>query len=783
MSGAHMTSIPADAAVYYATYNLNGAERSASAENVVSAAVTTATSNAQPFAPHEFFHTQSGQPQQQQQHQQHNHHHHYQHQQPYQSPMVHNPAPQYHQQQQQQQQQHPQSSHAPMAQYQVQHHSMGVIGVGVGDPSSAYQAGALAHYAHPATYYAHHSAATPHSAPAVDPSSAGLSVNSAVDNDYFAMSATSSFHPTTPPTQLHQHLGARVDAAIGGSTTNNDNSVDAGSSDAHADPELNTTTITTVNNRNSENNSNMLFECIMEAPTSPSQKIETSERLTYLNKGQPYGISIVDTSHSCTSYTTVVRIAFHEEAHRKSAFSLWSSWFNQQDNPHITRAVELDKGGSIGVENSDNTHLDRVAFQWHGQRGAKVLIRFNCLSTDFSRLKGVKGFQLRVHIDTYHTQHSNLGLGSSVPPALPVSIDQLPSSVPSQAPAESSALAISPVDHSVTMSHQLPGVMSTPVSPTGHDLFDPQQQQPHPQSAMARFGSVSGQPSVAIVPGKLIERCYTCVKLFRDKGAERKNKDERKQLDNALARRKAKLEQNGMSAAQVQQKLAEFMMGYLPVQPYSRFVEHTLPEDDSDAEEPVMVDAIAAAAAFDASGSAIPPSATGLSSINIGVSGLGLTEFDSSMDSVYTRKRSSDDSNMPPSNKRQHSTQTPGSDVKNAAGAVRSNAIEVLGIDPTYVPRPRKKKAALVAYVRPQGRTVYRAIYLERLAVAELATKLARSLELQTPGDVEMIHRTETGQTVRINDSYVEHMADDQYMDVECTFDEDTGAETIYLHF
>ena len=44
--------------------------------------------------------------------------------------------------------------------------------------------------------------------------------------------------------------------------------------------------------------------------------------------------------------------------------------------------------------------FNRISFKWNGKAGAKLMVRFNCLSTDFSRIKGVKGIPLRVHMDT-----------------------------------------------------------------------------------------------------------------------------------------------------------------------------------------------------------------------------------------------------------------------------------------------------------------------------------------------------------------------------------------------
>ena len=50
---------------------------------------------------------------------------------------------------------------------------------------------------------------------------------------------------------------------------------------------------------------------------------------------------------------------------------------------------------STGVRTVDTSEFDTIRFQWNGQRQARVYIRLNCLSTEFSRIKGVKGIQLR----------------------------------------------------------------------------------------------------------------------------------------------------------------------------------------------------------------------------------------------------------------------------------------------------------------------------------------------------------------------------------------------------
>lgn len=61
--------------------------------------------------------------------------------------------------------------------------------------------------------------------------------------------------------------------------------------------------------------------------------------------------------------------------------------------------------------------FDRTLFKWNGKEGAKLMIRFNCLSTDFSRIKGVKGIPLRIQLETYDTNYGGGDHGSRGPGA------------------------------------------------------------------------------------------------------------------------------------------------------------------------------------------------------------------------------------------------------------------------------------------------------------------------------------------------------------------------------
>jgi len=79
---------------------------------------------------------------------------------------------------------------------------------------------------------------------------------------------------------------------------------------------------------------------------------------------------------------------------------------NNSYNPAI--CCLIDKAASAGIKNVETKSFDRVQFQWNGKKSPKILMKFNCLSTDFSRIKGVKGIPLRVHIETKSESEQSL---------------------------------------------------------------------------------------------------------------------------------------------------------------------------------------------------------------------------------------------------------------------------------------------------------------------------------------------------------------------------------------
>ncbi|KAJ2805616.1 hypothetical protein H4R20_002017 [Coemansia guatemalensis] len=759
-----MSSIPAGAASYYAAYNLGG-ERRDGADGMIS------TSTVQSLAAHDLFQHQPAQAQQP----------HRQHPQP-QSP-THTPISQYHHPQHQ-----PQQPHVAVPQYHPQHpHASSVpshhasVTAAVGDATSAYHAttyqpGAFVPYAH--TAYHTHQPPVSHpvsfdsaASTAVDAAPAMMAVSTATataaaaaNQDYSMMAAANAFNVTASSAQSQSHQQHQT---------------------AHP---------------NAAGSNGMRFEYILEAPTAAAQKAD-EPAMTYLNRGQLYGVTMMDKTNSDAFYSTTLRIAFHEDSHRKSAATYWNFWLNQQEDPHVARAVELDKAGSIGVVSTENKWFDRLTFQWQGRRGAKVMVRFNCLSTDFSRIKGVKGIPLRIHLDTHYALTGAVNDAAALlPPVAPLATSSSVPMIGEQTPA--------PTDFKLTGQLAVSGSLSTPVSPlsaSGPSLLDQYQNQ-NGNSATATFAAMSSQtsmqgtaaPAAMLSSGRIIERSYARIKLFRDKGAERKNKDDQRHLDRLWAKQKAKLASNGSSAAVQQQQLAEFTMSFAVVQPVTYFTEHTLTNDKCDSEGPLVVDDIwspsgtasatlAAAATLESPDSSASTPIANLSSMNIGIPAVHLGGHNPSLSGAtaamsYMRKRGSEDFDAQSSNKRQFSS-SPNSTTE-AVVRLGPNNTELVGVDPTYVPVARKRKSVLVIYVRFQGENVYRAVYLEQLAVEDLVAKLAERLEIQaTASDILIVRKTSKGLTIKVDDHVVEELVDEQDMEVECSFADDTGALTIYLHY
>jgi hypothetical protein len=177
------------------------------------------------------------------------------------------------------------------------------------------------------------------------------------------------------------------------------------------------------------------FNVVLNAPTAMIKHADEIPA-TYLNKGQSYAISIVDTQPSLqdsspTVYRTFIRVSFHDETQRNRPAGCWQLW---KEGRGINEAHQ--RGGKLqAVEYVENQHtgddrkrkakavlessyFDGFAVTWSplvvGAVEASVSVRFNFLSTDFSHSKGVKGIPVRLCAKT-----EVISSGSKSPSELP----------------------------------------------------------------------------------------------------------------------------------------------------------------------------------------------------------------------------------------------------------------------------------------------------------------------------------------------------------------------------
>ncbi|XP_067400881.1 grainyhead-like protein 1 homolog isoform X2 [Emydura macquarii macquarii] len=149
------------------------------------------------------------------------------------------------------------------------------------------------------------------------------------------------------------------------------------------------------------------FEYTLEASKSLRQKPGDST-MTYLNKGQFYPITLKEVSssegvhHPISKVRSVILVVFAEDKTREDQHRHWKYWHSRQHTAK-QRCIDIaDYKESVNtISNIEEIAYNAVSFTWDINDEAKVFISVNCLSTDFSSQKGVKGLPLNIQIDTY----------------------------------------------------------------------------------------------------------------------------------------------------------------------------------------------------------------------------------------------------------------------------------------------------------------------------------------------------------------------------------------------
>ncbi|KAI0009653.1 CP2 transcription factor-domain-containing protein [Xylariaceae sp. FL0662B] len=159
------------------------------------------------------------------------------------------------------------------------------------------------------------------------------------------------------------------------------------------------------------------FHSTLNAPTAMIRHADEIP-VTYLNKGQAYSLSVVDTASTVpivpgTRYRTFVRISFEDDQQRQKPGVCWSLWKEGRGTNEAhqrggkLQAVEYVEAGqpAEGDDKRTRVELESASFDgfsviWtpgiNGAAECSVAVRFNFLSTDFSHSKGVKGIPVRL---------------------------------------------------------------------------------------------------------------------------------------------------------------------------------------------------------------------------------------------------------------------------------------------------------------------------------------------------------------------------------------------------
>ncbi|XP_052777323.1 uncharacterized protein LOC128214740 isoform X2 [Mya arenaria] len=155
------------------------------------------------------------------------------------------------------------------------------------------------------------------------------------------------------------------------------------------------------------------YRYFVECPISTTQKADL-DRMTYLNKGQYYGLTLEYTGRPKNQMVkSVVMVVFRQDRHLGDERKAWEFWHSRQ-NSFKQRVIDIDTKNSVGVNPNATEEIafNAVVVRWNTKDSpVKVSVAIHCLSTDFSNQKGVKGLPLHVQIDTYDISSSGKEAG------------------------------------------------------------------------------------------------------------------------------------------------------------------------------------------------------------------------------------------------------------------------------------------------------------------------------------------------------------------------------------
>ncbi|PNP39117.1 hypothetical protein TGAMA5MH_08969 [Trichoderma gamsii] len=491
------------------------------------------------------------------------------------------------------------------------------------------------------------------------------------------------------------------------------------------------------------------FHSTLNAPTA-MVKHATEIPVTYLNKGQAYTLSVVDTGVHLpvspgTRYRTYVRISFEDEHQRQKPGVCWSLWKEGRGTNEAhqrggrLQAVEYVEAGQPvdGDDKRTRIELESSSFDcfsviWtpglNGAAEANIPVRFNFLSTDFSHSKGVKGIPVRLCAKT------SLFTADSLP------------SPPEAAPE------ICYCKVKLFRDHGAERKLSNDVAHVKKSIDKLKQQIAQAEGGLKDFKRkrMSGLGKAGM-PGKIHKhkRTWSMSSASSAGGAA-----PRLSLEDDL-----------------QYKLQTLQDMFTSTRPVSVLYLRGEELDDPDL-HPVSLQGDAASGKVEflregsiwqarsthssIAGSLVSPSPSSLSLASqasaIG-SGVQWQNFDSTgikrVENPTTISKTEDDGTL-------------------------SGWIEALGVDPSYRPpseRPAKPIACLyiarIGQAEPGKKEYHRAIYLSARTLQELGNRIAAKWGLDSSRIIRIVHATKIGIEIEMDDDVVQELKEGQDMQLE----------------
>ena len=152
------------------------------------------------------------------------------------------------------------------------------------------------------------------------------------------------------------------------------------------------------------------YHCTLEAATAQWVR-KDEDRCTYMNKGQFYGVTLeyrpnpAEAIHSdMTDVKSVVMLVFRDAKNPEDEVNAWEFWHQRQptSKQRIIDAETNNISEECGISQIEDVSYNAIAVYWNPlQKPAFISVAVQCLSTDFSVQKGVKGLPLHLQVDTY----------------------------------------------------------------------------------------------------------------------------------------------------------------------------------------------------------------------------------------------------------------------------------------------------------------------------------------------------------------------------------------------